>query len=131
MTIAVEWGTGQVLLSLLWLAAFVIWAWLAIVVFADLFASHDLSGGAKALWVLCVVLLPFVGVLVYVIVRVRDRQLTVTGFTRSPAAPPEPARAAYVMTANDVAAVDRLNAQRDAGEISAEEYRTRRAELLG
>ncbi len=131
MSIAVEWGTGQVLLSLLWLAAFVIWAWLAIVVFADLFASRDLSGGAKALWVLCVVLLPLIGVLVYVFVRVRDRQLTVTGFTRSPAAHPEPSRAEYVMTASDVAAVDSLNAQRDAGEITAEEYRTQRDELLG
>ena len=36
---AVEWGTGQVALAMLWLAVFVIWAWLAIVVFADVFGN--------------------------------------------------------------------------------------------
>jgi predicted membrane channel-forming protein YqfA (hemolysin III family) len=127
---AVEWGTGQVLLSVLWLAGFVIWAWLAVVVFADLFASRDLSGGAKALWVLCVVLLPLVGVVVYVMVRVRDRPLTATGFTRSPARVPEAPRSAYVMTPDVVTALDRLNARRDAGEVTADEYRQQRSELL-
>jgi hypothetical protein len=70
------------------------------------------------------------GVAVYVIVRVRDRRLTPVGFTRSPARSPEQSRSAYVMTPEVVAALDRLNARRDAGEISADEYRDRRAALL-
>jgi hypothetical protein len=48
---------------------FVIWIWLLIVVFSDIFRSHDMGGGAKALWVILVVILPYLGVLVYLIAR--------------------------------------------------------------
>ena len=47
----------------------VIWFWTLITVFIDIFRSHDLSGGAKALWFLFVLLLPLIGVLVYLIAR--------------------------------------------------------------
>ena len=47
----------------------VVWIWLVIMVFFDIFRSHDLSGWAKALWVLFVVIIPFLGVLVYLIAR--------------------------------------------------------------
>jgi|ERR1700733_14137915 hypothetical protein len=48
---------------------FVIWIWLLFVVFADIFRSHDLSGWAKALWVVGVIIFPYIGVLVYLIAR--------------------------------------------------------------
>ena len=48
---------------------FVIWIWLAIMVFVDIFRSHDMGGLAKALWVLFVIILPFLGILVYLIAR--------------------------------------------------------------
>ena len=47
----------------------VIWIWILITVFVDIFRSHDLSGGAKALWFLFVLFIPVVGVLVYLIAR--------------------------------------------------------------
>ena len=47
----------------------VIWIWILITVFIDIFRSHDLSGGAKALWFLLVLFIPLIGVLVYLIVR--------------------------------------------------------------
>ena len=47
--------------------AFVIWIWLLITVFADIFRRHDTSGGMKALWIVFVILLPYLGVLVYLI----------------------------------------------------------------
>jgi Short C-terminal domain/Phospholipase_D-nuclease N-terminal len=47
----------------------VIWFWILITVFIDIFRSRDLSGGAKALWFLFVLLIPLVGVVVYLIVR--------------------------------------------------------------
>jgi putative oligomerization/nucleic acid binding protein/phospholipase D-like protein len=49
--------------------AWVIWFWLLISVFSDLFRRHDLSGWAKAAWVIFVIVLPYVGVLVYLIVE--------------------------------------------------------------
>ena len=68
-TIAAEWGTGQVFWSMLWFFLFFIWIWLLIMVFADIFRSHDLSGLAKTLWVIFVILVPFLGVFVYLIAR--------------------------------------------------------------
>ena len=49
--------------------AWVIWFWLLITVFADLFRRHDTSGWAKAAWIIFVIVLPYVGVLIYLIVE--------------------------------------------------------------
>lgn len=47
----------------------VIWFWILIMVFIDIFRSHDLSGWGKALWFLFVLFIPLIGVVVYLIVR--------------------------------------------------------------
>ena len=47
----------------------IIWFWLLIIVFSDIFRSHDLGGGAKTLWVIFVIILPFLGIFVYLIAR--------------------------------------------------------------
>jgi len=49
--------------------AFVIWIWILFTVFADLFRRHDISGGMKTLWIIFVILLPFLGVFVYLITQ--------------------------------------------------------------
>ena len=67
--LASEWGTGQVFWSMLWFFMFFIWIWLLIIVFSDIFRSHDLSGWAKALWIIFVILVPYLGVFVYLIAR--------------------------------------------------------------
>jgi Phospholipase_D-nuclease N-terminal len=58
-------------LSVMWtlivIFAWIIWFWLLITVFADLFRRHDIGGGMKALWIIFVILLPFLGVLIYLI----------------------------------------------------------------
>jgi type VI protein secretion system component VasK len=71
---AAEFGTGQVFWSFLWFFLFFIWIWLLIVVFSDIFRSHDLSGWAKALWIIFVVIVPYLGVFVYLIARGRHMQ---------------------------------------------------------
>jgi hypothetical protein len=67
--LAAEWGSGQVFWSMLWFFLFFIWIWILITVFADIFRSHDLSGWAKAIWVIFVIFLPYLGVFVYLIAR--------------------------------------------------------------
>ncbi|HEY9378896.1 MAG TPA: SHOCT domain-containing protein [Jiangellaceae bacterium] len=62
-------GTGQVFWSMLWFFLFFIWIWLLIVVFGDIFRSRDLSGWGKALWTIFVIVLPYLGVFVYLIAR--------------------------------------------------------------
>jgi hypothetical protein len=66
---ASQWGTGQVFWSFLWFFLFFIWIWLLILVFGDIFRSHDLSGWGKALWTIFVILVPYLGVFVYLIAR--------------------------------------------------------------
>jgi len=57
----------DVLWTMLVIFAWVIWFWLLITVFADLFRRHDISGWGKAGWIVFVIILPFLGVLVYFI----------------------------------------------------------------
>jgi Short C-terminal domain/Phospholipase_D-nuclease N-terminal len=64
-----DFGTGQVFLSMMYFFLFFIWIWLLIVVFGDIFRSHDLGGFAKALWVIFVIVVPYFGVFVYLIAR--------------------------------------------------------------
>jgi hypothetical protein len=54
---------------MLWFFLFFIWIWLLIVVFGDIFRSKDLSGWGKALWTIFIILLPYLGVFIYLIVR--------------------------------------------------------------
>ena len=69
--LASDFGSGQVLWSMLWFFLFFIWIWILITVFADIFRSHDLSGWAKAIWVIFVIVAPYLGVFVYLIAQNR------------------------------------------------------------
>jgi hypothetical protein len=65
--IAASYPFLDVLWTLIIIFAWVIWFWLLITVFADIFRRHDIGGGTKALWVIFVIILPFLGVLIYLI----------------------------------------------------------------
>jgi hypothetical protein len=60
---------GDALLTTLELAFLFLWIWIAVGVVFDIFRSHDLSNWGKALWVLFIIVLPYIGVLGYLIVR--------------------------------------------------------------
>ncbi len=60
---------GSFFWDVLLFMAWIIWFWLLITVFSDLFRRHDLSGWAKVLWVIFVIILPYLGVLVYLLVE--------------------------------------------------------------
>jgi len=90
--------------------------WIFIALFSDIFRRNDLSGGAKAGWLLLIFILPFVGCLIYVIARPKmteqDRQMI------------EQAQEAQRRIEGYSAAdeIQKLSALRDSGKISAEEY---------
>ena len=65
--LATQYPFMSVMWTLLVIFAWVIWFWLLITVFADLFRRHDISGWVKALWIIFVIILPFLGVLIYLI----------------------------------------------------------------
>ncbi len=126
-----EFGTGQVFWSLVWFTLFVIWIWLLFTIFGDIFRSEDLSGWGKALWSIFVIVVPYLGVFVYLIARghkmqehaleraqaqdaaMRDYVRNVTGSSGSPA--------------EELA---RLAELRDSGAISEAEFQQLKAKVI-
>jgi Phospholipase_D-nuclease N-terminal/Short C-terminal domain len=88
MYVAADYPFLDVLWTMLVFFAWVIWFWLLITVFSDLFRRHDVSGWGKAAWSLFVIVLPYLGVFVYLIAqgsamaerRVSDVQASRTAF---------------------------------------------------
>ena len=62
-------AVGQVLWSIMWFFLFFVWIMLLLQVFGDIFRSDDLGGVAKFIWVLFVIVTPYLGVFIYLIVR--------------------------------------------------------------
>ena len=65
--VAASYPFLDVLWSMVIFFAFIIWIWLLITVFADIFRRRDIGGGMKAVWIIFVILLPYLGVLIYLI----------------------------------------------------------------
>ena len=65
--LAADYPFLDVLWSMCIFFAFIIWIWLLITVFADVFRRRDIGGGMKAVWIIFVILLPYLGVLIYLI----------------------------------------------------------------
>src|SRR4029077_18962975 len=71
--VAASYPFLDVLWSMVIFFAFVIWIWLLITVFADVFRRHDIGGGMKAIWIIFVILLPYLGVLIYLIAEPQNK----------------------------------------------------------
>jgi hypothetical protein len=70
--LAADYPFLDILWTMLIFFAWIIWFWLLITVFADLFRRHDIGGGMKTLWIIFVILLPFLGVFIYLISQGRS-----------------------------------------------------------
>jgi hypothetical protein len=67
--LATQYPILDIFLTTLYFFLFIIWIWLLFMVFIDIFRSHDMGGWAKALWVILIIVMPYLGVLVYLIAR--------------------------------------------------------------
>jgi hypothetical protein len=116
--------------TMLWFFLFFAWLMLLFRVFGDIFRSDDMGGWAKAFWTLFVVILPVLGVLVYLIARGGD--MAEREMSQHQAA--EAATQQYIReTAGSTSAADelaKLAALRDRGVISNEEFEVQKAALL-
>ncbi len=110
----------------------IIWIWILIWIFIDIFRSRDLSGWAKALWFLFVLFIPLIGVLVYLIARggsmqeraqqdARQQDQEFRSYVQQAAA------SSPASTADQLAKLADL---RDRGVISAEEFEREKAKVL-
>ena len=125
-----EFGTGQVFWSFLWFFIFIIWIYLLIFIFSDIFRSRDLSGWGKALWSIFVIILPYIGIFAYLIARggsMAERQI-------AQAQAQQEAMDSYVRaTASSASSADQLAQLAElhtAGKIDDAEYASAKAKVL-
>ncbi len=120
----------DVFFSMIWFFVFVLWIWLLISIVFDIFRSHDMGGLAKALWLLFIIVLPFLGVLVYLIARGGQMHERTQASARSQ----EESLRAYVRqtaggsTASELETLARLH---DAGKLSDADFERAKAKVLG
>jgi uncharacterized membrane protein YcjF (UPF0283 family) len=122
----------DIILSIFWFMLLFAWIWLLITILADIFRDHELSGWGKALWVLFIIVVPWLGALVYLIARGRSMNER----TLAQAQRHDQAFRHYVQDAagNQPSAADeitKLAALRDQGAISEQEFAHAKAKLLG
>jgi ABC-type multidrug transport system fused ATPase/permease subunit len=120
------WDFGDFILAMLTFFFFIIWIWLLIMVFSDIFRRHDIGGGVKALWVIFVFIVPYFAAFIYLISqghgmaeRAQRMQTAEVAQVRS--------ELSYSV-ADELEKLDRLHQQ---GSLSDAEYQQARARALG
>jgi hypothetical protein len=118
-------------LTMLWFFLWILWIFLLIRIFMDIFRSDDMGGWAKAGWSIFVIILPFLGVLVYLIARGsgmanRDQQQAIAA---------DQAARSYIQSAAGTSTsvaeeVTKLAALRDQGVLTEQEFETQKAKVL-
>jgi len=130
LTFAQSYPLLNVFLWMLWFFLFVIWIWLLISIFADIFRSH-MSGWAKAGWTIFIIILPLIGVLIYLIAEGGNMQKR----SMESAAAVQQAQNDYIRSvASPDSTADQLKTLsdlHDAGKLTDDEYASQKARLLG
>ena len=130
---ATEKGPHMPLLDLFWTMFMIFllfaWVWLLIMIFADIFRS-DMSGGAKALWVVFVIILPVLGILIYLIVHGDEMRAR----SMKQAVEMEQAQRQYIQDAaaggSTATELEKLADLHQQGVLSDEEFSAQKAKLL-
>jgi Short C-terminal domain/Phospholipase_D-nuclease N-terminal len=128
MFLATDYPFLDLLWSMLIFFCFVIWIWIVIAVLTDVFRRHDIGGWAKAAWTVFVIVLPFLGVLIYLIAQhdgMRERSLQQA--KRQQAAMDEYVRETAGGSATEIAKAKELL---DSGAISQDEFDAIKAKAL-
>jgi predicted membrane channel-forming protein YqfA (hemolysin III family) len=118
-------GFWDVIYSMIVFFFWIMFIWIFIALFGDIFRRNDLSGGMKAVWLILLIFLPFLGALIYIIARPKVTAQDVELMTRADAANKA---AAAVSPADQIAKLQELKA---AGAISEEEFQALKAKAIG
>jgi len=120
-----DFSIGEFLLWCLWIFLFVVWFWLLITIFSDLFRRHDIGGGAKTLWFLFVLLFSFLGILVYLLTQhegMAQRNMEMVK------AQQQQLREIAASPADELMKLDQLKAN---GSLTDAEYQAMRTKVIG
>ena len=125
-----DFGLWDVFLSMFWFMLLVCWIWMMIAIFSDIFRDRELSGGKKAMWTFFLIIVPWLGALVYLIARggsMNERNLEAAKANEAQV------RAYVRETAGTSSAADeigKLAQLRENGTLTAEEYEQAKAKVL-
>ncbi len=122
-------GLFEIIWSIIWLFLMVAWFWVMISVVADIFRSRDLNGFSKAIWIAFVMLIPWLGVLVYLLVRGEKMQEhSIEAVSKM-----EDAQRHYIRSVAQVSAaeeLEKLGTLKASGVITEEEFAAQKAKVL-
>ena len=104
---------------------FVLWFWLLITVFSDLFRRHDISGWAKVIWVIVLIIIPYLGIFIYLISQ--HRGMAERQQQRAQQARDELRQVVGYSVADEIEKLERL---KNSGTISNDEYSRLRARVV-
>jgi hypothetical protein len=104
---------------------FILWFWLFITITSDLFRRHDIGGFWKVIWVIVLILLPYIGIFVYIITQ--GRGMALRNQERAKEAREELRHVVGFSVADELEKLDRL---KTAGSITEDEYQRLRAKLM-
>ena len=104
---------------------FVIWFWLLFICVSDLFRRHDVSGWAKAIWVIALIVFPYLGIFAYIITQ--SRGMTERSSQQAQQARDELRRVAGFSVADEIEKLDRL---KKSGSVTDQEFTRLRAKLV-
>ena len=121
-----DFSVGEFLLWLVWIFLFVIWFWILITIFADLFRRHDISGWAKAAWIIFIVVFIWLGVLVYLISQ--GHGMAERNVEQAKAQQEQLRQIVGTSSADELMKLDQLKAS---GSITDDEYQKMRAKVIG
>ena len=113
------------LMDMISVFAFVVWFWLLIVIYGDLFRRHDISGWVKALWVLGLILTSYFGIFAYLITQ--GRGMAERNSQQAQQARDELRRVVGFSAADEITKLDQL---KKSGSITNDEYGRLRAKLV-
>ena len=116
---------GNFLLDILFIVFFVVWFWMIITVMVDLFRRHDLSGWAKVIWVIFLVVLPYIGVFAYLVTQ--SGSMARRSAEQAEEAREQLRKVVGFSVADEIEKLDRLKAS---GSLSETEYKALRAKLI-
>ena len=132
MVIAADYPFIDVLGTMLVFFAWVIWFWILIRVLVDVFRRHDLSGLGKAGWTLFMIVLPFLGVLIYLIAHGKDMgQRDIEQMRAAQTQMDEHIRSVAGAGDGATAQIAQAKSLLDSGAISQEEFERLKAKALG
>jgi hypothetical protein len=113
------------LIDALAIFVFIVWFWLLITVASDLFRRHDISGWIKAIWIIALIILPYISVLAYLIFQ--GRGMAERNVQQAQQARDELKRAIGYSAADEIEKLDRLKKE---GSISDAEFARLRARVV-